>query len=285
MEVRHEDAASQGNRPICGIYAFLNGLLYEKGEPIDKDKVEKIALKIWKIIIDNDYLDDKYSSEMNACSIGGKGSGIYSVVGEFFSSKNLIDFLNNNHNKIKAILEDNDVKNIDYIKADKYKNFPDGIDSNPNSFYLIPINSFKDSCWNIANKNNMHWICVRPQGSDLIIFNSDKHTRKGYATEKRALKKSGYDGKEISNIGELKAVYKCMYDRKDCPFCFGYWALRKGLFCSLHCNDKKKYLHNLCKLIEKCSTYEFIKNDLFAIEVELNVSSNNNISNVRGNKS
>lgn len=53
MNIQHGKAYKQGRRPICGIYAFLNGILHDddQKEKLQKRCVDKIASQIWDMAL------------------------------------------------------------------------------------------------------------------------------------------------------------------------------------------------------------------------------------------
>lgn len=281
MKIEHGKAAYQGNLPICGIYAFINGLLYNS-KLFNQDIVDKIALDIWQIIIQNRQFKNLVNKSPKKLDINCETLNkpkIYSAVGEFYSSKNFIDFLEYNHNKIKNIFGHYKLTNIDY-EIDKKFNNPIVFNNDPNTFYMVPINSF--SCLNLSNKNNMHWICLKQKAGKLIILNSEEKCR----TEMRAMWKAERKYKKITKSNELMAVYDNMCDRKECPFNFKCWSLLVGVpnlysdKCKKLLNKgyKDKYFNVLCDIIKTNCHYEFEQGDLSAIKIDI-INNNNLIVN------
>lgn len=217
MDVQHGKAYKQKGRPICGIYAFLNGILHDNNQKkkLQKCDVDKIANQIWSMALGSSSLNnmDKYNDIFDKDDIFDE----YSLVGEFYDSCTLVNFFTQNKTKIENLFKKYGL-NISYNVTDELT--PNNVTANDleldnkeeNCFYLIPINSGKKSG---KGKNNMHWICYEKCGEDLVIFNSGDG-----CAEKRAKKNSGLCKfasfcRIISKTSDLYEVWKNMYDRED----------------------------------------------------------------------
>lgn len=211
IKIKHmKSRIKQNSQPICGLCAFVNGF-YK-----DNDNIKtwnKVVDKLWEYSI-TDLL--KNPSCLNADNIK------YSVIGEFFSSKNLTDFLTDNKDKIIDQLKQVNPKVINY-EATEIENI-DNIQKDENIFYIIPINS---SSLFGKNKNNMHWLCLKYIDNQFYILNSASRKsgeRKAKKHNKKGLKKIIPTICSISNLEELKSVWNDMYSRKKCvQFDFKKW--------------------------------------------------------------
>ena len=97
LKICHVDGLKQGNTPICGIYAFINGF-YD-----GRNTEDWMALinYLWNLSIDGNL---RKHSKNNTYSIAAHDL-TYSTVGEFFSSDNLYSFLNSNKKSILPELQ------------------------------------------------------------------------------------------------------------------------------------------------------------------------------------
>lgn len=210
----------QGKRPICGIYAFLNG--FYDGKIYKLCKWKKLAKELWKLSIDKNIPTD--------ISLLSKNDVVqYSFIGEFFSSDNLENFLadiSQNNINVKhelSKLTKHTITRIDIDDVEKidWNNFSD---KKGTTFYLIPINSWM-KC---KDKFNMHWICLKQGKRKPYILNS-AGDRSG---ERNAMKHVIKDNRNsinrchklvggISNSADLDNVVMNMQNRsKYVPFDF-----------------------------------------------------------------
>ena len=92
MNIQHGKAYKQRHRPICGIYAFLNGILHDddQKEKLQKCYVNKIANQIWDMALSSISLNNtnKYNRILDKNDILKD----YSLVGEFYDSVTLVNF-------------------------------------------------------------------------------------------------------------------------------------------------------------------------------------------------
>lgn len=114
QEIKHTTGYKQiGN--TCGIYAFINAMIYDKKHKHKKYKINCLAKKIWEKAIDikKDNIKNMNPDEVH-----------YSLIGEFGSSENLAKFLNENKNYINELLSRigekhfNEAKVIDQNRID-----------------------------------------------------------------------------------------------------------------------------------------------------------------------
>lgn len=213
----------QGNKPICGIYAFLNG--FYDGKVYNLFKWKKLVKELWRLSIDE-------SIPNNISLLSKNNIKHYSYVGEFFDSKNLERFLKDIINvkndfdlkdKISKLINRKIMKiDISSINRIDWNNFSD---KNGEIFYLVPINSWK----NEKDKYNMHWIYLK-KDNKIVILNSagdrsgEKQALKHTMGENKIVGKQKY----ISNMTDLDKVVINIQDR--CPyvrFDFKKWAKYK----------------------------------------------------------
>lgn len=226
-EIKHMDnRLIQGERPICGIYAFLNGILSDENINNDDCCLNCTINSLWNLALTDD--------------IEGHQSNIfcakhYSLIGEFFSSEKLENFLDLNSNKEKICLELNrynenivdynveplECKNItDYECLKKYIDKKEG-----EIFYLIPINTSRFG----KNKNNLHWICLKRKNGKYYIYNSADNY-KGNEKKAKPCKK------EIKTFSMLYKSWENITQRDQKYFYFTRWA-----YCQNIRKLKKKY--------------------------------------------
>ena len=238
---------TQGKRPICGIYAFLNG--FYDGKIYKLCKWEKLAKELWKLSIDKNIPTD--------ISLLSKNDVVqYSFVGEFFSSDNLENFLADiSQNSTNVQAKDINIKHelsklinktitridIDDVEKIDWNNFSD---KKGTTFYLVPINSWI-KC---KDKFNMHWICIKQGKRKQYILNS-AGDRSG---ERNAMKHVIKDDRNsinrchkwvggISDSADLDNVVMNMQNRsKYVPFDFKEYFKGRTKFCKSR------------KLIDKC---------------------------------
>lgn len=203
----------QGNRPICGIYAFLNGVFEGK----HKCKVKRIVNCIWDMSIDCN-AQPMQSSEK--CEIFDAKTT--SLVGEFFSSDRLKNFLNDKRDDVIPKLRFCDPRIIEYdVKSATLSHLCTNSKNNEDIFYLIPINT----SWKGINKNNLHWICLKKRKGKYYIYNSAAD----WSGERKALYNCyGIKKLRIKDFLELEDLWKDMTNRcKGEPFNFTLWAKSK----------------------------------------------------------
>lgn len=215
MKIKHRivHVYKQGHKPICGIYAFLNGVFYNNvSMPPSKSKIDELAKILWKEALNSEY----------------------STVGEFFSSDKLIQFLDSiSHNdELTREMHSCGINNfkvekeITFSETKKKKlihEIEEKLKSIKNDeFYLIPINS---SPAKGKNENIMHWICYkRDRKGRLTIFDSNPTISsrlisliyRKQVPEGKALKNSGIRFyRNIHTIEQLAEVYENMYNRES----------------------------------------------------------------------
>lgn len=235
----------QNKKPICGIYAFLNGFfavkflnnssvknlcdLNKKFKNISVEDINNVVSDMWyEAVAETDVknLDEKENHEVRSLDAEKIK---YSLIGEFFSSTKLSKFIE--CEKVFNILNKNEYSNLlkdivsgkekivtEEIKYDK--NLANEVKDSKNSFYIIPINSV----------NNMHWICLIyfEKENTYCILNSAGDCW-GEITAKKQYKvrngQCGYCCRGINNLDELKKVWKDIQtNKKDYAFEFGKWS-------------------------------------------------------------
>ena len=209
LKICHIDGLKQGNTPICGIYAFINGF-YDGG-----NTEEWMALidYLWNLSIDGNLHNH---SRNNAYNITAHDL-TYSTIGEFFSSDNLYSFLNNKKcilPKLQKIDSGIDTYEVNKISDINFKDAEFKVDT----FYIIPINSSD------FFESNMHWICVKRYMDEVIIVNSAKN----YNGEINADIKSLRGLTKIKYLFQLNAVGGNMKKRKSKTFNFIKWWKKYG---------------------------------------------------------
>lgn len=202
-EIIGEERVMQGTRPICGLCAFLNGFCQSDD---DSNEWKNTVDNLWNYCI-TDLPDD--ISCLNAKQLR------YSVIGEFFSSRNLVDFINVKKHCIVKLLHDINPK-IQCYEAMEINKF-DEVVENQKDFYLIPIDSGEK--WFGKNKNNIHWICLKFEDKKPIILNSVKHREnegKAIWHSQKACRKINlsYLFQSINTIKELEKVWEAMRNRE-----------------------------------------------------------------------
>ena len=256
----------QENAPICGIYAFLNGF-YDGNK---KRCWNNLAHDLW-----NESLTPKFDSLPNY--LNADIVNRYSLLGEFFSSRNLRNFLNhinnmraNNWNSLSKLVRQTGkellVFHADYIDAnldwsDLIKDL-DNEKTNTQSFYLVPINSWQFSSSDTKNnkkrdRNNMHWICVKKEGNKVIILNSASDK----SGEKWAKKHAGKCKlRSISSIDDLNAIKRNMKEERDYKsntnFNFTDWLGKLKYRCRCHKGYPEAFYERVNE-IRKKDTYEY----------------------------
>lgn len=215
LKICHVDGLKQGNTPICGIYAFINGF-YD-----GRNTEDWMALinYLWNLSIDGNL---RKHSKNNTYSIAAHDL-TYSTVGEFFSSDNLYSFLNSNKKSILPELQKID-SSIDTYDVNKISDidFKD-TEFKVDTFYIVPINSSEPF---ESNRSNMHWICVKRYMDEVIIVNSAKN----YNGEINADIKSLRGLTKIKYLFQLNAVGRNMKKRehKGKTFNFIRWWKKEG---------------------------------------------------------
>lgn len=260
-KVDHLAGLKQKNRPICGIYAFLNGF-YIETKSKQKKEWNNLANKMWEESLMN---LNNIPENIDADSINN-----YSLVGEFYDSYNLKNFLNSAKSKlwknILKVMSDNGMSliwyHVDYVSKDSSWTFlKDDLQhqsNNEGAFYIVPINSGSLYCR--KDRNNMHWICIKMGKDNLEIINSANKDG-----ERRARRHADLCGwKSISNIHELEAIRKNMDDRekKDDKFDFEEWANGHKLKKEDPCSFKKRITQikkQECEYSFKSSHFDILK--------------------------
>lgn len=258
----------QGNNPICGICAFLNGFYKDNSNPSEWDD---LLNKLWICSIDKNIPN-------NISLLSANNVSHYSFVGEFFSSNNLKNFLtyisqNNisvesqNINIIDEIskrikpISQIDIDDVEKIDWNKFQ------DKKGTTFYLVPINSWI-KC---KDKFNMHWICLKQIKGKPCILNS-AGDRSG---ERNAMKHVIEDDVRpinrchkwaggISNSADLDNVVINMQNRsKYVPFDFKEWAKTcKSRKFIAECKDRINKINS-----SKACEYSFVNSEFKIIKV------------------
>ncbi|AUJ27139.1 hypothetical protein DM473_09420 [Lactobacillus helveticus] len=92
-EIKHcNKRLKQGKTPICGIYAFLNGFYNPSNSEKWNKNISEIIGNVWSLAIENDLKKGRCCKRKPIYNFNGKLA--YSIVGEFFNSDNLYNFLN-----------------------------------------------------------------------------------------------------------------------------------------------------------------------------------------------
>lgn len=230
--------------PTCGIYALINGLLYnidstktnntdwvvENNKIIVAPAFEKTIHKlVLKLLIKN-------KKNVNNLEINTIDKSTY--IGEFFNTQTLVNFINDTKNQtsIKDMLgltEKNnftativDIKEIREIKTFSSINTEAPDD---NFFYLVDIFSNRQSIIQCKSAVS-HWICVN---KDITFINTNKPTSKKLNIDKKIKEHTDLEGKFFS-------WKKYNYYRKFC--------------CN---NEEKKKLHIFFKKRAKAINVSF----------------------------
>lgn len=183
-KIEHQNQRlKQNGKPLCGLYAFLNGVFSQEDISQKEEQIDKVVDKIWWLSLDKEIkLKDK---EMIA-----KSDLSFSLVGEFFASNAIEDFFDYRENEsnnqdrnfdknhlnilkelhsVDASIEDYTIKAIENEKKfrDAYHNIKD-----ENTFFIIPYNV----------GTNVHWICLKyiHNKGKYYILNSAKNTSNEY---------------------------------------------------------------------------------------------------------
>ena len=228
----------QGKRPICGIYAILNGLFDYKY--CRRKEIYAIANVLWESAI----CDNIPLNKSATCNTVDLSQLKYSIIGEFSSSKLLCDFINDKVNSInqslpvsaKKLDEAKPIKNFDCSNL-TFQDFN-------NCFYIIPINSNGRG----KNKNIFHWLCLKLEGKNIRIAN--RVTR----SERRAK----CSLRKINSLTELQSTFKNMRFLRNKCFFISEWAKQEKVkkdfpdnvkenFDELNKNNIKIKYDNLCK--------------------------------------
>lgn len=201
-KIKHVHAYRQGNRPICGIYALLNGL-YDY-HLLDIKKIKNLAEQLWETSI-----KDKYS-----------------IIGEFSSSTDLRDFIIKSASKIlmdTSKLEKHTITDVSLVCPCKLKEIIKNGKISKKTFYIIPINP------HITKKqeaNVFHWICLKKndKSGEIVIANSNT------TAETKAL--SAFCGKKyhfakFNNLEQIYGSFESMEELKNKPLNIGYWINSK----------------------------------------------------------
>ncbi|GBG04421.1 hypothetical protein NR996_01695 [Lactobacillus rodentium] len=202
-EIEHRKGFRQGSRPICAIYAFLNGIAFD-GD-FKQNTINKIAKDLWeKAIKKNINIEEVYHND----DFIGSNANSYSLIGEFFSSNALYAFLNNEKDQILNILNELKIQDyeIDKIKCVEKFEKELKIDSQNKkgswSFYIIPINSGDCPKSSKKSTHNMHWICFIQDSTGHILDSSvslfQKCFHKASYNEKKALKNAKISDKKTN---------------------------------------------------------------------------------------
>lgn len=115
--------------PICAIYAILNEIYADKDLQPTPRQFKKLAEKIWEMAVKSDTIPGE---NIDADDLE------YSLVGEFFDSKELIKFIIDNKQDINELLDGYEITDADNPDfggnlITKLKNV------SANELYLIPI--------------------------------------------------------------------------------------------------------------------------------------------------
>lgn len=274
MNIQHGKAYKQGRRPICGIYAFLNGILHDddQKEKLQKRCVDKIASQIWDMALSSISLNNinKYDHVFDKDDILKN----YSLVGEFYDSDTLVNFFIQKRPSIIKLLQQYSL-DINYEITDNFKHknlelYNDQIKEN--CFYLIPINS--------SNKNNMHWICYKRCDKNLVIFNSGDEVTERRAKKNAAVCKNTVFSKHILNTYELLEVWKNMYNRetdyrneKNLELYFDFYKWKPKFLVKCFKKHTTKYPSNYRDRINKINKgceYSFEKSSFNIVKVTIN---------------
>lgn len=217
------EAYQQKNRPICGIYSFLNGMIFDK---CSASYVSNLADELWKKAL------------IEKAEVGSQQS--YSIVGEFFNSKRLADFLRKVIEDYASQLKITGQSKPEITLLDTANELKDG-EINSGVFYLIPLSA---KAFGI-NKNNIHWICLK--GNQIL--NSNKGLKKICCADSRE---------------EMVRRYKNLPEEDVC-FDLKKWVRHRNRQYIDLANEK-------IKDIKKSSTCccKYCKNDLSIIKVKLN---------------
>ena len=258
----------QGNRPICGIYAFLNG--FYDGEIFQLCKWNDLVNKLWMYSMDTNILN-------NISSLTANDVLQYSFVGEFFSSNNLENFLadisqndidvqgkhiNVKHELSKLInhtITKIDIDDVNKIEWNKFS------DKKGTTFYLVPINSWI-KC---KDKFNMHWICLKQVEGKPCILNSAGNRSGERNAIKHAIKDDNLPFNKlhkwvgISNSDDLDNVVINIQDRsKYISFDFKEWEKNcKSSKFVAECKERidKINLSKVCQYSFMDSEFKIIK--------------------------
>ena len=254
--------------PICAIYALLNGIYADNKKTISKSKFKKIAKEIWKLAI----CEDDLPSEEPFVS----DDLIYSLIGEFFNSKQLYKFLKDKKDKINKLLKIYNITGVEKLSLNSnsdvlsYDSITNGLKNiKKNELYLIPFNASSPD-----SENNFHWISFgKLKDGKLSIFNSNDEAMKNVLNN--SCIKCSSKPPRIKNLDDLVKVYREMlrFDRddKECSkevrkFDFQKWAKnKKWLYCIIRCypSEVRKRIENLKKGSYNCSfsksSFEIIK--------------------------
>lgn len=216
-EINHRKCYKQVG-PTCGIYAFINAMV--SFHQCKKHKVNHFAFELWEKAIDSNVTitDSMRPEEVK-----------YSLVGEFASSHNIVNFLNDNKKFINQELEN--LSDKTFVKATCCNKILQT--ESKNTAYLVIIKSSKDV---------LHCICYK----DNQILN------KNIKAEKKAMNKIHRNGK-IKNMDDLKALI----EKARQAGCVNM-ARAKGSSLHWPCNakeNKKKIKYHECKYVYKANTF------------------------------
>lgn len=293
----------QGDNPICGICAFLNGFYNDNSDPSEWDD---LLNKLWIYSIDKNIPN-------NISLLSANNVSHYSFVGEFFSSNNLKNFLTyisqnnisvgsqniNVKQKLSKLIghpiTEIDIDDVKKIEWDKFLN-------EENTFYLIPINSFPIYSWvNYIDKHkvikcinkyklikwndqyNMHWICLKrvEKKPNPYIFNSAGNRYGERNAIKHAIKDDGDSINKlhkwiggISNSNILDDVITNMQERsKYVPFDFKEWV---KTYKNQKFIDERKERIDRINQSKECK-YSFVDSEFKIIKVTYIIDKNSNL--------
>ena len=238
MKINHVKGYCQVGE-TCGIYAFINAMIdFRKCE---RESVNCFAEKLWEKAIDSNYKGNFKDMSPDILN--------YSLIGEFASSQNLVDFLNKNKdfiNKELSVLSDRKFNKAKIINND-------GVDNLSPGTYLIVIRTQCEVC---------HCICYKKYIDKGVIINSANSPR---SQEKRAMRLATCKKKTIKSSDDLRIL---IYNAQNI-FKVNLKPTKRFCLCSKLFNKlkDKKYLkgwpdearRNFCKirnLSDCCYSYK-----------------------------
>lgn len=274
-----DDCFKQGHTPTCAIYSFLNGLFY--GEKISKSCINLAANELWDYALNLDE-NNKVEHELN------KYNSKYSVVGEFYDSEWLADFLTKvlenskkfkNFSKLlnKTNIAQNKIKIINFKdEEDDYdrsiRRFCNELDNDlKGSFYIVPINADNN------DTNNMHWICIKNMkilnsAEDYYLSNAAhvEPKRNEFSKNEIVTMYQGIHerGKRLCGCCQNEQNKKKLCCRKKVIFDFNNWAKKRHTFLHKYPTKYGKKLKQIRNL--KSCNYDFKNSDFNIIRVDLN---------------
>lgn len=253
IRIEHVDnCLKQTGKPICGIYAFLNGLLAyvfikednincltelnDKFIEFDENDVESLINGLWYEALDKEkeISEKKENYEVRALDADQVK---YSLIGEFFSSASLSEFIEEKLEDVlleyrgnkKLLLGEKETICAEEIESEKaFDEAVEVLNQSSNGkqnsmFFIIPINS----------KNNMHWICliyVKDIDTYCILNSACDYCGERIAKKQYKLRNGQCSCwcRRINNFRDLKKVWEDIRDnKKDYAFKFGEWSKKE----------------------------------------------------------